>query len=83
MLVETFNGPTSYTTNGEPLQSQLLKVLEKATCLQGTGGYHGEVVTGSITGNQLKLRIWSGTDEAGSTIDLSAEAFSVLVEGFG
>lgn len=81
MLVETFNGPSSYTTGGEPLKSTLLKVVERATALQGTGGFRGEVVTGSISGNQFKLKVWTGTSQVNSGGDLSAQAFSVLVEG--
>lgn len=81
MLVETLNGPSSYTTGGEPIESRLLKVVERASALQATSGYRPEVVTGSITGNQFKLRVWTGTAEVGSGVDLSAEAFSVLVEG--
>lgn len=93
MLVETFTGPTAYHTGGNVLQSRLLKVLERATCLQATGGFVGEVVTGSVVsysvsaGNQFQLKVWTGAPtgafQPASGADLSGQAFSVLVEGFG
>lgn len=87
MLVETVTGPTSYLQGGNPYQSELLKTLERATCIQATGGFHGEVVTGSVTGNQFQLKVWTGaptgTFEPATGADLSGEAFSLLIEGFG
>lgn len=90
LLTETLSGPTSYTTAGSALQSRILKMLEKATCLQVTGGYIGEVVTGSITGNQFKLKIYMTTVTATGTAaqelvggtNLITSSITVLIEGF-
>jgi hypothetical protein len=80
-VIETVNGPSSYTTDGDTYRSANLRVIERAACLQGTNGWRGEVVTGSVTGNQFTLRIWTGTSQPGSGVDLSAQAFTLLLQG--
>ena len=81
LVLETFSGPSSYATDGNVYNSTILRQVERAACLQGTGGWRGEVVTGSVSGNAFKLRVWTGTAQPGSTVDLSAQAFQVLLEG--
>lgn len=80
LVVETFSGPSTYATGGTVHHSTLLRQVERAACIQGTNGWRGEVVTGSVSGNAFKLRIWTGTSEPGA-INLSAQAFTVLLEG--
>jgi hypothetical protein len=87
VLVETFNGPSSYPTGGFVLNSTILRSLERATALPGMLGLIGEVVTGSVSGNAFTLRVYTGTQASGiqqipNTTNLSMIAFSVLIEGF-
>lgn len=86
VLVETFNGPSSYSTGGNVYNSTILRMLERATALGGTKGLIGEVVTGSVSGNAFTLRVFtggsSGIIEMSNTTNLSGVAFSVLIEGF-
>jgi hypothetical protein len=83
LLIETFNGPTSYTTGGTRFYSKLLKVVERAAGLQvsPSGHLRIEVVTGSVTGNSFLIRVWTGTSEIPDGTNLSGYAFTVLVEG--
>ena len=80
-VIETFSGPSSYATGGNVFHSRHLRHVERAGCLQGTAGWRGEVVTGSISGNAFTLRVWTGTAEPSAAVDLSAQAFTVLLEG--
>ena len=81
LVVETISGPSSYVTGGNVYTSKLLRHVERAACVQGSDGWRGEVVTGSISGNAFTLRIWTGTDQPSAAVDLSAQAFTVLLEG--
>jgi len=87
MVVESFKGPSSYATGGVWLFSTILKRIERATALQGTGGYTCAVVTGSVRsgmttgGNAFQLAIYTGSREPSAAVDLSAQSFSVLLEG--
>jgi hypothetical protein len=83
ILIETFNGPTSYATGGTRFYSKLLSVVERAAALQvsPTGHLRIEVVTGSVTGNSFLIRVWTGTSEMPAGTDLSGQAFTVLLEG--
>lgn len=85
-LVETFSGPTSYATGGSVLNSTIFRQLERATALNITGGYSGEVVTGSVSGNAFKLKIYTGTStgavELPNAANLITSSASVLLEGF-
>jgi len=88
VLTETYAGPASYTTGGNQLQSTIFRMLERATCLQITGGYIGEVVTGSVSGNVFLLKVHavtgsnSGAQELASGWALNNNAITVLEEGF-
>lgn len=85
-LTETFSGPTSYTTGGVVINSTILRQLERATAMQITGGYLGEVVTGSVSGNAFKLKIYTGTStgatELPAAANLITSSLTVLIEGF-
>ena len=85
-LVETFAGPTSYATGGSVYNSTILKQIERATIMQVTGGYSGEVVTGSVSGNAFKIKLYTGTAtgaiELANAINLITSSISVLIEGF-
>jgi hypothetical protein len=88
--METFPGPTSYTTGGSTMQSRVLRMIERAAALQVTGGYIGEVVTGSITGNSFKLKFYflavSGAATGGLEVpagtSMIGSVASTLIEGF-
>lgn len=88
VLTETFSGPTSYTTGvgGYVFNSTILKKLERATLLQITGGYEGEVTTGSVSGNAFSVKIYTGTAtgavELPTGANLVSKALTVLLEGF-
>ncbi|MEM2905006.1 MAG: hypothetical protein QW587_04625 [Candidatus Bathyarchaeia archaeon] len=85
LLTETFNGPTSYPTGGYTYTSRVFKHIERATALQGMNGFTAEVVTGSISGNSFKLKVFTGTStgpvEVTNGSNISNLAFTVLVEG--
>jgi len=83
LVIETISGPTSYATGGVEYYSDLLRHVERAACIQPSspGGWHGEIVTGSISGNAYRLRVWTSGAEAPAGLDLSAEAFTILLEG--
>jgi len=83
MVTETFSGPASYTTHGDIYNSTILKNIERAAVIQGWAHLKAEVVTGSISGNAFKMRIYTGgvTAQPAAATDLSATAFTVLLEG--
>jgi len=83
LVIETFSGPSSYTTHGDVYNSTLLKQIERASVIQGYAHLSAEVVTGSISGNAFKMRIYTGgvTAQPAAATDLSATAFTVLLEG--
>lgn len=88
VLTETFNGPASYVLGGSVYNSTILRQLERATALNVTGGFIGEVVTGSVSGNafQLKLYVTSGGNAGGGEVSsgtsMLSRAITVLIEGF-
>ena len=89
VLTETFSGPTSYTTSGgggTVFNSTILRQLERVTALNVTAGYSAEVITGSVSGNAFKLKIYTGTQtgpvELPSTANLITSSITVLIEGF-
>jgi hypothetical protein len=85
VLTETFAGTTSYITGGNVYNSTIIRNLERVTALNVTGGYFGEVVTGSISGNAFKLKIYTGTAtgpvEITAGVSLITSSISVLIEG--
>jgi hypothetical protein len=85
ILTETVSGPTSYATGGSVFNSKIMKQLERATAIQGMTGLTAEVVTGSVSGNAFQLKIYTGTAtgpvEVANAVNLSAYAFTVLLEG--
>lgn len=92
LVVETFPGKSAYETGGNWFFSKILKRLERATCIQGTGGWRGEVVTGSVRsgmhsgGNAFRLKVWTAgattqCQEPAADSDLSDQFFTLLLEG--
>ena len=89
ILTETFAGPSSYSTGGNVNNSTIFRQLERATFLNVTGGYSGEVVTGSVSGNAFKLKLYVTTGALGanaaelpSATNLITSSITVLLEGF-
>jgi len=83
LVVETVSGPASYTTHGDIYNSALLRQIERAAVIQGWAHLSAEVVTGSVSGNAFRMRIFTGgsTAQPAAATDLSATAFTVLLEG--
>lgn len=81
LVTETFTGPSSYVAGGNVYNSTILKHIEKATCIQATSGWRGEVATGSVSGNAFKLAAWTGTAQPIPEVDLRGVNFTVLLEG--
>ncbi len=91
ITIETLNGPSSYTTGGDNFRSQVLSRLDRVIAVPLTNsGIRVVVVTGSVTGNQFRIQAFvvSGgatlgrlTGEVPSGTDLSADAFTVILEG--
>ena len=83
LVVETFSGVASYTTGGDIYNSALLRQIERATVIGSYNQLRGQVVTGSVSGNAFRMIVWTGgaTGQPAAATDLSASAFTVLLEG--
>jgi len=83
LVVETLAGSSSYATGGNVYNSALLRQIERATVIGTYNQLRGQVVTGSISGNAFRMIVWTGgsTAQPAAATDLSAQAFTVLLEG--
>lgn len=91
MLTESFTGPAAYLSGGNTFASRVLSELERANVLgvsagQVTGGFAPQVATGTISGAQFTVLFFEGDTgrgviEVATGTDLSAVAFTVLLEG--
>lgn len=90
VVLESYNGPASYSAGGNIFSSKVLKQIERAQVVgPSTSGTHPAVVTGSITGNNnFKVQFWAAGTGSGingaevvAAANLSSQGFYVLEEG--
>ena len=91
ITVESFNGPSSYTTGGVPYTSAIMNQLERVVEIPITRqGLRVAVVTGSVTGNMFRVQFFLGTGvdaqggltrEVAAGTNLSSDSFWVILEG--
>ena len=89
VLMESYNGPTSYSTGGNFVTSLVFNALDRAQILgPSTSGHIVQVVTGSITGNSFKVQFFNpgtvssgGSGEVPAATNLGLVGFYTLEEG--
>ena len=91
LTFETVVGAASYTVGGDVYTSQVMNQIDRAVAIgYSNAGLRPLVVTGSVTGNRFRVQFYRNTGvdtigrftgEAASATDLSADTFTVLLEG--
>ena len=89
LVIETITIPGAYTSGGVQVNSSTCRTIVDAKVLETPSGYGAEVVSGSISSNAFKVKIYYQTGASGTPLtevadgyaEISGMSLSVLIVG--